>query len=32
MGNYFSINMEENYRKNQEFLTEMNNIKVRLDY
>lgn len=31
MGNYFTINMEENYRKNQEFLTEMNNIKVRLD-
>lgn len=28
MGNTFTINMEENFKKNQEFITEMNTIKV----
>lgn len=28
MGNTFTINMEENFRRNQEFITEMNTIKV----
>ncbi|CAG9855306.1 unnamed protein product [Phyllotreta striolata] len=28
MGNSFTINMEENFRKNQEFITEMNTIKI----
>lgn len=28
MGNNFTINMEENFKKNQDFITEMNNIKV----
>lgn len=30
MGNYFTINMEENFKKNQDFITEMNKIKVRV--
>lgn len=28
MGNYFTVNMEENFRKNQDFITQMNNIKM----
>lgn len=28
MGNYFTINMEENFKKNQDFITEMNKVKV----
>nr|XP_023021382.1 plasminogen receptor (KT)-like [Leptinotarsa decemlineata] len=28
MGNSFTINMEENFRRNQEFITEMNTIKI----
>ncbi|KAH1023153.1 hypothetical protein HUJ04_012411 [Dendroctonus ponderosae] len=28
MGNNFTINMEENFKKNQDFITEMNNIKI----
>lgn len=28
MGNYFTVDMEENYRRNQEFITEMNTVKV----
>ncbi|XP_018578237.1 plasminogen receptor (KT) [Anoplophora glabripennis] len=28
MGNTFTINMEENFRRNQEFITEMNTIKI----
>ncbi|CAH1153673.1 unnamed protein product [Phaedon cochleariae] len=28
MGNNFTINMEENFKKNQEFITEMNTIKI----
>ncbi|KAJ8926819.1 hypothetical protein NQ314_020667 [Rhamnusium bicolor] len=28
MGNSFTINMEENFKKNQEFITEMNTIKI----
>lgn len=28
MGNYLTVDMEENYRKNQEFITEMNTVKV----
>jgi hypothetical protein len=30
MGNYFTVNMEENFKRNQDFITEMNTIKVRL--
>lgn len=29
MGNYFTVNMEENFKRNQDFITEMNTIKVR---
>lgn len=32
MGNNFTINMEENFKKNQDFITEMNNIKVETLY
>lgn len=32
MGNSFNINMEENFRKNQDFITEMNTIKVLVIY
>lgn len=28
MGNYLTVNLEESYKKNQEFITELNNIKV----
>ncbi|XP_030756334.1 plasminogen receptor (KT)-like isoform X2 [Sitophilus oryzae] len=28
MGNNFTINMEENFKKNQDFITEINNIKI----
>lgn len=30
MGNYYTINMEENFKKNQDFIAEINNIKVML--
>lgn len=30
MGNYFTINMEENFKKNQEFIQTINKIKVSL--
>ncbi|XP_063914846.1 plasminogen receptor (KT) isoform X2 [Zophobas morio] len=28
MGNYFTVNMEENFKRNQDFITEMNTIKI----
>lgn len=28
MGNHFTVDMEENYKKNQDFITEMNTVKV----
>lgn len=28
MGNYFTVNMEENFKKNQEFIQSINKIKV----
>ncbi|XP_018320583.1 plasminogen receptor (KT) [Agrilus planipennis] len=28
MGNYFTVNMEENFKRNHEFITEMNSIKL----
>lgn len=29
MGNYFTVNMEENFKKNQEFIQTINKIKVK---
>ncbi|KAF7268499.1 hypothetical protein GWI33_018379 [Rhynchophorus ferrugineus] len=28
MGNYFTVSMEEDFKKNQDFITEINNIKI----
>lgn len=28
MGNYFTVNMEENWKKNQEFIQTVNKVKV----
>lgn len=31
MGNYLAVNMEENFKKNQEFIQSINKIKVSFD-
>lgn len=32
MGNYFTVNMEENFKNNQEFIQTINKIKVRFKF
>lgn len=32
MGNYFTVSMEENFKKNQEFIQTINKIKVSIKF